>query len=260
MKGIIRRLRPSPAMVVACIALMFAMTGAGYAAGMLGPNTVGTKQLKKNAVISSKVKNRSLLAVGLQGGPAPAGRAGHRARGRPRGTRSRGAERVPQGLRGSAGSRTRQRRLGLVAVDQTRIRKADLGPERTVTSRRCQALTAQRGPGFTRGADTRRRGPLPRAVATSCLCGTRGVSAPSRRCSRFRCRVSDRQSRDSGHCTDGRTMLRCCELAVRFTGRGAGSRPQPTPERVCKRSGSLSQAQDLTLAHEPRPIHSSPPT
>ena len=61
MKGIIRRLRPSPAMVVACIALVFAMTGAGYAAGMLGPNTVGTKQLKKNAVISSKVKNGSLL-------------------------------------------------------------------------------------------------------------------------------------------------------------------------------------------------------
>ena len=59
----LHRLRPSPAMVVACIALVFAMTGAGYAAGMLGPNTVGTKQLKKNAVVSAKVKNRSLLAV-----------------------------------------------------------------------------------------------------------------------------------------------------------------------------------------------------
>ena len=63
MKGIIRRLRPSPAMVVACIALLFAMTGAGYAAGMLGPNTVGTKQLKKNAVISSKVKNNSITGA-----------------------------------------------------------------------------------------------------------------------------------------------------------------------------------------------------
>jgi len=63
MKGILRRLRPSPAMVVACTALLFAMTGAGYAAGMLGPNTVGTKQLKKNAVISSKVKNNSLTGA-----------------------------------------------------------------------------------------------------------------------------------------------------------------------------------------------------
>jgi hypothetical protein len=76
MKGIIRRLRPSPAMVVACIALVFAMTGAGYAAGMLGPNTVGTKQLKKNAVISSKVKNRSLLAVDFKAGQLPAGPPG----------------------------------------------------------------------------------------------------------------------------------------------------------------------------------------
>jgi hypothetical protein len=76
MKGIIRGLRPSPAMVVACIALVFAMTGAGYAAGMLGPNTVGTKQLKKNAVISSKVKNRSLLAVDFKAGQLPRGAQG----------------------------------------------------------------------------------------------------------------------------------------------------------------------------------------
>jgi hypothetical protein len=76
MKGIIRRLRPSPAMVVACIALVFAMTGAGYAAGMLGPNTVGTKQLKKNAVISRKVKNRSLLAVDFKAGQLPRGPKG----------------------------------------------------------------------------------------------------------------------------------------------------------------------------------------
>jgi hypothetical protein len=88
MKGIIRRLRPSPAMVVACIALTFAMTGAGYAAGMLGPNTVGTKQLKKNAVISSKVKNRSLLAVDFKSGQLPRGAQG------PQG---------PQGAQGPAG-------------------------------------------------------------------------------------------------------------------------------------------------------------
>src|SRR6476661_10712783 len=76
MKGIIRRLRPSPAMVIACIALVFAMTGAGYAAGMLGPNTVGTKQLKKSAVISSKVKNGSLLRADFKAGQVPAGPQG----------------------------------------------------------------------------------------------------------------------------------------------------------------------------------------
>lgn len=63
-------------MVVACTALIFAMTGAGYAAGMLGPNTVGTKQLKKNAVISPKVKNRSLLAVDFKAGQLPKGAKG----------------------------------------------------------------------------------------------------------------------------------------------------------------------------------------
>jgi hypothetical protein len=53
-------------MVVACTALIFAMTGAGYAAGMLGPN----------AVISSKVKNRSLSAVDFKAGQLPAGPKG----------------------------------------------------------------------------------------------------------------------------------------------------------------------------------------
>jgi hypothetical protein len=55
---------------------LFALTGAGYAAGMLGPNTVGTKQLKKNAVISSKVKNHSLLRADFKAGQIPAGPQG----------------------------------------------------------------------------------------------------------------------------------------------------------------------------------------
>ena len=76
MNRILVRLRPSPAMVVACTALLFALTGAGYAAGMLGPNTVGTKQLKKNAVISTKIKNRSLLAVDFKAGQLPRGAQG----------------------------------------------------------------------------------------------------------------------------------------------------------------------------------------
>ena len=80
MNRILARLRPSPAMVVACAALLFALTGAGYAAGVLGPNTVGTKQLKKNAVISTKVKNRSLLAVDFKAGQLPRGAQGARAR------------------------------------------------------------------------------------------------------------------------------------------------------------------------------------
>jgi hypothetical protein len=44
-------------MVVACIALAIALSGASYAAVTLPANSVGTKQLKKNAVTSVKIKD-----------------------------------------------------------------------------------------------------------------------------------------------------------------------------------------------------------
>ena len=56
--------RPSPALVVACLALAVALSGTSYAAIVSMPfNSVGTAQLRPNAVVSSKVKNGSLLAV-----------------------------------------------------------------------------------------------------------------------------------------------------------------------------------------------------
>jgi hypothetical protein len=70
------RMRPSPASVVACIALIVALGGTSYAAVTLGANTVGTKQLKKNAVISAKVKDRSLLAKEFKTGQLPRGPPG----------------------------------------------------------------------------------------------------------------------------------------------------------------------------------------
>lgn len=59
MKRLVSR-RPSPAMLVAVIALVVAMVGTGYAASQLPKNSVGTKQIKKNAVTGAKVKNKSL--------------------------------------------------------------------------------------------------------------------------------------------------------------------------------------------------------
>jgi hypothetical protein len=55
-------LRPSPAMVVACIALAVALGGTSYAAITLPKNSVGTKQLKKNAVTSVKVKANAITS------------------------------------------------------------------------------------------------------------------------------------------------------------------------------------------------------
>ena len=68
--------RPSPAMIVALIALIVAMGGTGYAAIKLGRNSVGTKQIKKNAVTTSKVKNGSLRARDFPVGELPVGPQG----------------------------------------------------------------------------------------------------------------------------------------------------------------------------------------
>jgi hypothetical protein len=54
--------RPSPAMVVACVALIVALGGTSYAALKLPRNSVGSKQLRPNAVTSGKVRNGSLTA------------------------------------------------------------------------------------------------------------------------------------------------------------------------------------------------------
>ena len=69
--------RPSPAMVVASIALLVALGGTSIAAvGNVPLLSVGTPQLKSNAVISAKVKNRSLLAVDFKQGQLPRGPRG----------------------------------------------------------------------------------------------------------------------------------------------------------------------------------------
>lgn len=72
-------------MVVACLALIMALGGTSYAA-VLAANSVGTKQLKRNAVRTSdinraavtsvKVKDFSLLRKDFKSGQIPAGPAG----------------------------------------------------------------------------------------------------------------------------------------------------------------------------------------
>ena len=63
----LRKLRISPAMVVACIALAVALGGTSYAAFRLPANSVGTRE----------VRNRSLLAVDFKNGQLPRGPRGH---------------------------------------------------------------------------------------------------------------------------------------------------------------------------------------
>jgi Collagen triple helix repeat (20 copies) len=92
MKAIRKRLT-SPAMIVACAALVVALGGVSYAASVLPSNSVGAAQLqrkavtgvklRKNAVSGAKVKNGSLMAADFKVGQLPAG---------------------PQGLRGEQGA------------------------------------------------------------------------------------------------------------------------------------------------------------
>jgi len=63
MKRLMRH-RPSPAMVIACIALGVALTGTSVAAvTALAPNSVGTAQIKPNAVTGAKIKNANVTGA-----------------------------------------------------------------------------------------------------------------------------------------------------------------------------------------------------
>ena len=83
----LRLRRPSPALVVACIALLVALGGTSYATVVSVPrNSVGTPELKRNAVTSAKlapnavqtahVRTGTLLAEDFRAGQIPAGPKG----------------------------------------------------------------------------------------------------------------------------------------------------------------------------------------
>jgi hypothetical protein len=85
-------------MVVALLALFIAMGGVGYAALKLPRNSVGSKQLKANAVKSAKVKDTSLLRDDVAAGQLRAGPAG------PGGQRGLNGDKGPRGKTGAPGT------------------------------------------------------------------------------------------------------------------------------------------------------------
>jgi len=115
------RRRPSPAMVVACIALLVALGGTSIAAvNQLVPrNSVGSAQLqfgavtnqkiRDNAVNSAKVANRSLLRADFAPGQLPAGPTG------------------PQGPAGAAGAAGAAGPAGLIKTITVRTSSATIG-------------------------------------------------------------------------------------------------------------------------------------
>jgi hypothetical protein len=96
---VLRAVRPSPATVIATIALLVALAGTGYAATSLPANSVGPKQLQSNAVTSSKVKNFSLLKSDFAPNQIPKGARGPVG---PPGTPGAPGSRGPTGPQGPA--------------------------------------------------------------------------------------------------------------------------------------------------------------
>jgi hypothetical protein len=87
---------PAPATVIASVALLVALTGTSVAAVSALPRlSVGTAQLKNNAVTSAKVRNFSLLRSDFKRGQVPTGPTGARG---------------PQGPPGPAGISALERR------------------------------------------------------------------------------------------------------------------------------------------------------
>jgi Collagen triple helix repeat (20 copies) len=96
--------RPSPAMFVACAALLISLGGVSYAAITLPPNSVGTMQLKNGAVNKKKINPKTLKGLkgnrGTQGIQGPKGSTG--AKGNPGAQGSPGAKGNP-GAKGDPG-------------------------------------------------------------------------------------------------------------------------------------------------------------
>ena len=76
MKTILRGLRPTPALVVACLALFVAMGGVGYAALKLKPNSVRTKNIRDAAVTAPKLADGSVATAKLGDGAATTSKLG----------------------------------------------------------------------------------------------------------------------------------------------------------------------------------------
>ena len=120
MRALLRRC-PSSATVIASVALLLALGGTSVAAVTVLPrNSVGTAQLKNNAVTSSKVKNHSLLRADFKSGQVPRGPAGPAG---PTGATGAQGPKGPTGPAGTAG--TTNIRWALVAADATIVAKSD---------------------------------------------------------------------------------------------------------------------------------------
>ena len=140
--------RPSPAMVVACLALLVALGGTSVAAvTQLGRNTVNTPQLvngavtnpkiRNNAINSSKVANRSLLRSDFAPGQLPAGPVGPQGPAGPTGATGAAGAAGPAGVIGAITVRTASVGVadsGATSLQSERVQRLCVGNERAISA------------------------------------------------------------------------------------------------------------------------------
>ena len=101
-----RRLEPTPVLAATCLVVaVLASTPLGQAAGrlVLPRASVGTPQLKADAVTGAKVRNRSLLAADLKAGQLRAGPQGEQGAPGPAGPKGAPGPKGDAGANGAAG-------------------------------------------------------------------------------------------------------------------------------------------------------------
>ena len=108
------------------LALFIVLGGTSYAAMNLPANSVGAKQIKKDAVRTADVKNRSLQAADFEAGQLRAGRRGAQGIAGERGARG------PEGAVGRPGATNVVVRTDQAAVDVNSAQAQCLAGERAV--------------------------------------------------------------------------------------------------------------------------------
>ena len=87
--------RPSASLIVASIAFFVALGGTSYAVSQLPGNSVGTKQLKKDAVTSAKIKDGTIAVSDFSGAALASMKGGTGATGSAGATGATGAQGPP---------------------------------------------------------------------------------------------------------------------------------------------------------------------
>lgn len=138
--------RPSPALVVAVLALVVAMSGTSYAVTQLPRNSVGATQLKRNAVTAQKIASNAVTGAKVEDGSLTAAdfAAGTLLRG-PKGDTGATGATGPKGDTGATGPSTSAAAkavpdlpLRLTSADQSVI---SLGATPSVSSATTDVIT-----------------------------------------------------------------------------------------------------------------------